>query len=661
MPGIATHFEILRLTIDDLQQASSGPALNQIGAVMGNNSPYAHLGAIGAAIGDFMPAQRPAGQSSGPDGAYADVWRSILNVVAGDIGLLASLTTIKQTICKMDRIVSAEDQDALIDMQESGEFDAITTTSSNFADIVQGLPDIAKAIATTIRTDLRPAVCTSATTDPVPPASAWQIRDLLHWSHSGLFLRKLLDRATASGDPRFLAYAYGFLVSYAADVCGNPFVNSTVGGPPRTQWWRQRFVRNYVDAWVFGAYSIGATMTEDTPSPAYADWPSLCDANLQERIALDGIDLTTLLRCVKISTAFPQDVLPADFSAFWIGAYSDAYGAPASTGPVTADGLNDAYLMTWLVLWFQTSGAVLGWFSCDGDNPVANCSFAESMTPPSNCGDDPSALDPFQKDPATNAPLLPPQPQIDTGAAKRNTICGRILQILGAVVAVSTGFAAGVTIFAAGTATVASAIDWDNLRCQLYWFRKYLYNGLQGLQDLLGVSGFGYPRAVSLGEDELALNLLGIPHTWKAGKVVVKSQISDNTFPSKPVVFNEVDFLLTFNDAPTSTDPGFETPRSAACLASVYPTFFVDDDAQNPLSNGDIKNAGKTFPDRHTTAIGTTPVQFGNAVANALDLFKHLSITFPDWNLDADRGLAYKAWQFKDFYNPDAVAIEPAP
>ena len=120
MPGIATHFEILRLTIDDLQQASSGPALNQIGAVMGNNSPYAHLGAIGAAIGDFMPAQRPAGQSSGPDGAYADVWRSTPYVVAGDIGLLASLTTIKQTICKMDRIVSAEDQDALIDMQELG-------------------------------------------------------------------------------------------------------------------------------------------------------------------------------------------------------------------------------------------------------------------------------------------------------------------------------------------------------------------------------------------------------------------------------------------------------------------------------------------------------------------------------------------------------------
>ena len=477
-----------------------------------------------------------------------------------------------------------------------------------------------------------------------------------------MFLRKLLDRATASGDPRFLAYAYGFLVSYAADVCGNPFVNSTVGGPPRTQWWRQRFVRNYVDAWVFGAYSIGATMTEDTPSPAYADWPSLCDANLQERIALDGIDLTTLLRCVKISTAFPQDVLPADFSAFWIGAYSDAYGAPASTGPVTFPWfLNDAYLMTWLVLWFQTSGAVLGWFSCDGDNPVANCSFAESMTPPSNCGSVIHRRRILSEGSGNQRAAV-------AAAAADRYRCGQTQHHLRQDLADPRGRGRGEHglrrrrhHFCGGHGDGRVRDRLGQPAVPVVLVPQVPLQRAAGSPGPAGRLGFGYPRAVSLGEDELALNLLGIPHTWKAGKVVVKSQISDNTFPSKPVVFNEVDFLLTFNDAPTSTDPGFETPRSAACLASVYPTFFVDDDAQNPLSNGDIKNAGKTFPDRHTTAIGTTPVQFGNAVANALDLFKHLSITFPDWNLDADRGLAYKAWQLKDFYNPDAVAIEPAP
>jgi hypothetical protein len=54
------------------------------------------------------------------------------------------------------------------------------------------------------------------------------------------------------------------------------------------------------------------------------------------------------------------------------------------------------------------------------------------------------------------------------------------------------------------------------------------------------------------------------------------------------------------------------------------------------------------------------PVQFGNAVANAVDLFAHINdAPFPDWNLDADRGLAYLTWQFHNAMYTDPVAIDP--
>ena len=53
------------------------------------------------------------------------------------------------------------------------------------------------------------------------------------------------------------------------------------------------------------------------------------------------------------------------------------------------------------------------------------------------------------------------------------------------------------------------------------------------------------------------------------------------------------------------------------------------------------------------------PLQFGNAVANAVDLFRNLDKDFPSWNLDGDRGLAYVTWQFAGSYDPNAVAIEP--
>ena len=229
--------------------------------------------------------------------------------MGGQIGLFATLQRLKEILARLERIANDEDLDALKEIRDSGEIDQIEQIGQqNFADLIQGLPDEALEIVSIIGEGLRPNVCTSSPAVPLIPApDTWQVRDFLHWKKSGPFVKKLIEKAAAANDQRFLAYAYGFLVGYAANVCGGSFINSAVGGPPRTQWWRQRFVKNYVDAWAYGFYRSSATITGDSPTPPYEEWPDLCDSNLHERITLEPLDPVDLLQRIKVEQPFTRE------------------------------------------------------------------------------------------------------------------------------------------------------------------------------------------------------------------------------------------------------------------------------------------------------------------------------------------------------------------
>jgi hypothetical protein len=644
MPGTATQFEILRLTVERLEAANAMPEITQ---VIRNNEQYAYLGAIGPALGDFIPSDPPPDPTNDPN-PYALVWKMIFGFIGGKPGFYDALTRMRAIMEKMEKIANDEDIDALCAIKDSGEYEEIENAAKDFQTLVMALEGQALNIANIIGGQMKPNVCTTNVTDPVPQPQTWQIRDFLHWKRPGRFIEKLLDEAKNTGDDRLRAYAYGYLVSYAGNVCGNAFVNSAVGGPSRTQWWRQRFVKNYVDAWSYGFYRVHPVMTGDTPNPDYDDpaWPNLCDAQFQDKISFGAVDPVDLMGRVKTAQAFPK-VLPDDFAQRWFNAFSNAYGAPLPNNLPSADVLNAAYLMNWLVLWLQTSGEVLG------------CDLTEPMTPPDDCGADPSPLDPFVPD-ESGGPSLPPSPSIDYDTDVGAIVCGIILAILGGAAFFAGAGALGGAVFVAGISMLdcESVVepDWKSLRCQLYWYRKYLNNGLRGMHKLLALTGFGFPHAAYLKVDTDTLQLL--PLEFESGKNLVKSRITERLYPSKPWDGQ----LLGFNQRPTSTSPGFEKPGAVGCRSEVYPSFWVDDDAANPLTNGDIKTAG-VFPFRPEMPGSNEPVQFGNAVANAIDLLQHLSKGFPDpdWNLDADRGLAYVTWQFKGFYDPDNVAIEPEP
>jgi hypothetical protein len=665
MPGIATQFEILRLTIERME----AEGLTQFTQVMKANLPYAYLGAIGSLLGDLIPFSSTNN--------YSMLWKLIFGQIGtspsgGKPGIYDILKSLKKILSELDEIAKDENVDAICQLKESGNYKQIEEAATNLQQAIAILSQTDRKstfaqIAQNI-VKLRPKICTSNKTDPVPPPETWKVRDFLHWKKPERFLRKLIDKAKETNDNRLLAYAYGYLVSYAGKVCGASFINSIVGGSARTQWWRQRLAQNYIDAWVYGYYNITPrpTMTGDTPSPPYSAWSSLRYANLHEKIALGSLmEPESLMGKVRSNKALPKQ-LPDDFAQRWFEAFQSAYSPPFPDS-IKAENLNDAYVMTWLILWFFTSKDSLLSFEPN-----------ESMQPPDDCGAAPSELDPFKKDPGTGDPILPPPAEIDADEDEAKKVCAIITVILGGLATIFGAAALGGTAIAAGISMLdcdsLAVVNWKKLRCDLYWYRLYLYNGIKGLNKLLALVGFGYPLASELGTPEDTLELLG--KTFQTGINLVKSKNFDRDrgFPSKCWIndyeFDKLDdfkyaleFFIPFQDKfnvpPTSANPGFESESAIAYLTDAYPSFFVDDDTANPLSNGDVKTKG-SFPYRKQES-NTLPVQFGNAVANAVDLFKNLDRDFPDWNLDADRGLAYLTWQFKGFYDPDSVQIEPEP
>lgn len=649
MPGIPTHFKNLELTIEKLK-ASPDAHLQSIAQVMADNSVYAYLGAIGPTLADFIPSE-PSEPGSPSGNQYLEILKRIFEVVGGDgtelnPGLLSILTRMNSFLDRAEAAANAEDLDALRAMED--EIDDINQTAEGLANVVTQVEEVAPIIASMIGTGLKPLVHRAPAGSPLPPPEVWAVRNFLHWKRPGRFAQALLQRAQAESDSlrrnQFLAYVYGYLTSYAGKVCGSPFINSIVCGPYRTQWWRHRWINNYVDAWVYGFYETAASMAGDIPNPSYDEWANLCDAKLQEKLELPGIDPVQIMECLRRGEPFPQ-VFPSEFGEFWFNAFSDAYGAPPEGSYVEPEALNGAYLMTWMVLWFQTSGEVLG------------CITAEPEST-DDCGEVPSWTDPTTPGDADGSGSRPPSPGVETDVDEGQVASGIILAILGALFFLGGGLVSGAASIAGGIGLILSAVDvnWENLRCDLYWYRLYLYNGLNALHEILTLGGLAYPYTSELADDETVIEISGLNLRFDSGRNVVKSRRLPDGFPAAPWG----GFLSTWIFRPTN----FENPQQVAYLTEAYPSFFVNDDAANPLGNGEVR-IGSTWPfdgdpwPFRARPGSNTPIQFGNAVDNSVDLLAHLEDDFPDWNLDADRGLAFFTWQFRGGIYTDPVSIEP--
>jgi hypothetical protein len=513
---------------------SATPALAALGHLLDTHPQYASMGALGTGMGDFAPVRLPSGGPLGSSGAnpYVELWKLVFNVFGGDgtpanPGLKPVLDTIRDLLARLDAVAAAEDLDGLKAM--SGEVDTLNQIATDLSAIlvtIKGDGTLANLGIVPQVVSLIGARSQPAMVRPRPAGGAgfpprfWTVRDFLSKRRTGRFARQLWTSAAASGDDRLRAYALGWLSSWSLCAGGSSAVASIVSAPYRNQWWRSRFVGNYIDLWCYGYAKVGAR-----PKP-YTDWPNLCAQELHKRVEVPGAsyDADAIMRNLRLGSAL-NDVLPPALVTWWLGAYEAVYGDLGTARPqMDADKLQDAHAMAWLVLWFQTSPASIG---CQAVAPLA----------PSSCGGAPPWTDPLVPGDAGGGAGGPPPPDIDKKIKPENVVCAILLAILGVVAFCFGGWAAGGLAIAGAIALAASAgtIDWDKFRCSLAWYRLYIYNGLRALHDVLSLGALVHPYTPELSVDDTAIHLLSdIPTHVRTGDNIVMSRNKSERYPAVP-------------------------------------------------------------------------------------------------------------------------------
>ncbi len=497
---------------------------------------------------------------------------------------------------------------------------------------------------------LDPALASLPAQDDQAGCRLWEF---LRWHRSGTFARNLVDLAKT---PSQRAFAQGWLCHVAASVSGEPFIANITGGPYRTHWWRNMFVRNYVDSWMFGFAETPGSMSGDAPTPAYADWTALTAANLQSEFNIGGAlsvpsptsgvpaavtaltsgDLTAILATLPAGLQEISDLFDEALAATYGPAELAQIGAsslPSVGATFTSGALKSAYVGAFAVYWFMTSGT----------GPFNNNLLG---TPPAGCGTTPPSWLTSGGSPS------PSQAGLNTGGAA----CAAVFIIL-AVLALLTGDLPG-ALAALAAAMAAPVVDWSTVACNLFWATSTLLGDENALRDTLVYLALAYPPPVLLGGTDVngntqpATDLSPDPNLQQA-----PVQPTGNVAPTQGVPLTRSNGLRPGQDRdlyPAAMDISVQNLADLDWLVYPFPASVPTETAPTddlinegsypdtvfaaPLANGGITAAGGTFP-----TLGKT---IGGAVANA-----RAALASPgkvaDFNLDADRGYGWLGWHPK--------------
>lgn len=633
MIGLPTRLLIAERALEHLEGQDPAAA-----TLLKDNRSWFMLGALGPALGDFVPHQPPEGSPTAQGRTqYYGIWRQMLRVAVGDTsvapqlpGIAPALRTLQAVLQQVTELVADHDLVGLGELYLSGGLDQITSANEDLAEAV-------KAISPAMLLEVGEKIAVPPVIDNVQhhsPPNLWSGRDYLHWKRTGDFAARLLTDAEHSGDDRFLAYALGWQVAFASLLSGSGFVASIVGSVYRTHWWRTRWIANFVDTWCWGFYQRDPATAAD----AYGSWPSLCRSGLHRAIEVaEGLDPETVARAVVAEEALPA-ALPEEFTDYWVGAWKGAYGPgdPTVDGPqalFTADRLQAAYLMTWLVLWFQTSGDMIG---C---NPVPGA-------PPAACGSSPTPpnwVDPTVTNPVTGEPfpVEGPHPHLDPDVDE--IICGLLLALAGIIATALGATAIGAAAIKKGIEDAIDGIaqlNWDELECQLYWLGVYMFNSLGGLHKMAVHGGFQHPYAGELGALQPTSSEGGVPTAFIT-TAALNCLSHGLRGPRQP--WNGV---ANWEGQPQEP---LEEPVESIWKEEWWPSAIVDDEAVNPVQDSILDPPSSFDP----VGLGS----FGPGVQSAVLLLSKRPRTLPNWNLDGDRGHGWLTWELQAPYSSPVNAF----
>lgn len=245
MPGWYIHMNAARKGIDALANnataapifATNGPDAATLTAIARDQPTYAALGAIGPDIFFLLPDFKP------PVGNM--LWK-----LAG---------TIRDLYTAFDDHFLGPYESAMgpIGNNAADEINALTGGLKDTLETIfgQAFAILKDSIITLIlqQYDFFGLLSSGVPAGYDEQTFFWS--DMLHYRETYRFGAVLWQRASLEPDPelraRFQAFALGWMSHLATDVTGHAFVNQKAGGPYRLHWQRHHLVENHMDALVY--------------------------------------------------------------------------------------------------------------------------------------------------------------------------------------------------------------------------------------------------------------------------------------------------------------------------------------------------------------------------------------------------------------------------
>ena len=165
------------------------------------------------------------------------------------------------------------------------------------------------------------------------PPNDWYWFDVLHYRRTGRFASTLWS--LAQGDDDLMRYAVGYGSHVGGDVAGHPFVNAIVGGPYRSHWHRHHLVENWIDAYARRNY------------PDSAQTKACLALGPDDTYVSDAVSGSYYYRLCQ----FPDDRLPDKLQKLLFKAFDSVYTGNLVPPMLSPDDLDSTYRL-WLA-WFE--------------------------------------------------------------------------------------------------------------------------------------------------------------------------------------------------------------------------------------------------------------------------------------------------------------------
>ena len=668
MPGPMIHISVMRATAKRLaevgyvpQSSGVGGRINpqwvgadpkELGRLMQQHANFAALGAIGPDLFFFLPDFRDV--KLGPvDVPLSSVLSNFTHY------LLKLYDAVDPYVTKYEKYLGpiVQDTEEEISRLTGGLSEVVGDVIGDLSGIlITALEDLA-----TQNWDLFTYFSLGHNKGWDEQAFLWS--DMLHYRRTGQFGRALWRAATDMPDAdqraKSQAYALGYITHVGADVTGHALVNSIAGGPFRLHWQRHHLVENHMDAFWYlrdtlrpgsGAqypqltesalyYDIAFNEQDDSvvSRPAYPTGGTLRD-NWQRRRLLD-LDSTLASPVADLLHRAIKDVFYGDGKHPRI--LRDDDGRP------TVELIEETYRLLFMFLKMTT---------VDG--------FGHEPPPPPELF--PNLQFPTMSDPGGSG--SGPGGDSDDGSWWDD-----LLDFLLSVVNVLAYIAEVALYLATLPWAIIADIGTFPIRLALYYTVQLpLYHLLKAFRSVLVMTGYMMPMS-----DEISLGLIavGLPDNAVFQKVL--ADLND-IFPDAPLPPADkgsfADRLYPHlypaeaDGTPTEYRSPWQYPRAqpselALTVAGPYArrstpeVLFKTLDTDAAVRDSFEEAASPAV----TNAIAQTQMKvdknLGDAVSfSAYQIWLHtraspqpgqrIGIPYVDWNLDADRGYAYRAWDW---------------